>query len=123
MKKCTKCQQEKELTEFRFRTEQNRHATRCKSCDSISTKARFFNVTHEELVKFIESQGHVCSICGISEREALKTNKQTKHYGLYIDHCHRTSKLRGTLCHNCNLIIGHAKDNIGNLKKAIEYLT
>ena len=122
MKKCTKCQQEKELTEFRFRTEQNRHATRCKSCDSMYTKAHFFGVTFEELLLFIGQRNHVCSICGISEKDAKSQNKQTKHYGLYIDHCHSKGHLRGLLCHNCNLVIGHAKDNVETLHKAIKYL-
>ena len=122
MQVCTKCGQLKPLTDFRFRKEQNKRATRCKSCDSLWTKSHFFKITFEELLTFMDNHNHVCSICGISEEEARAQNKQTKHYGLYIDHCHNSGHLRGLLCHNCNLIIGHAKDSIKTLQKAIKYL-
>ncbi len=123
MQTCTKCKQSKPISDFRFRKDQNKPATRCKSCDSIWAKAHFFNVSFEELLKFMEDHNHICSICGISEEDAKNQNKQTKHYGLYIDHCHITGMLRGILCHNCNLVIGHAKDNIEILQKAVKYLT
>ena len=122
MQTCTKCKESKPLSEFRFRKDQNKNATRCKSCDSLWTKAHFFGVTFEELLLFMDQHNHICSICGISEKDAKSQNKQTKHYGLYIDHCHSNGHLRGLLCHNCNLIIGHAKDNIETLHKAIKYL-
>ena len=44
----------------------------------------------------------------------------TKHK--HIDHCHETGKVRGVLCSKCNLGLGHFKDNITNLEKAIDYL-
>lgn len=39
-----------------------------------------------------------------------------------IDHCHATGVVRGLLCHNCNVAIGHFKDSTENLLKAVEYL-
>ena len=54
----------------------------------------------------------LCAICG---------NPPTgrKHH---LDHCHGSGKLRGILCHNCNVGLGHFKDNVELLAKAIEYL-
>ncbi|WP_225102842.1 endonuclease domain-containing protein [Streptomyces sp. CoH27] len=39
-----------------------------------------------------------------------------------VDHCHRTSKVRGLLCRACNLGIGHFDDNLDVLRNAIVYL-
>ena len=50
-----------------------------------------------------------CEICGLTKR-------------IYLDHNHETGKFRGWLCINCNLILGHAKDNPELLIKLAEYL-
>ena len=41
---------------------------------------------------------------------------------LVIDHCHKTHKVRGLLCHICNTALGQLNDSIDLLKKSIEYL-
>lgn len=41
---------------------------------------------------------------------------------LYRDHCHKSGFFRGFICHNCNTILGHAKDNPVTLQEAINYL-
>jgi hypothetical protein len=41
---------------------------------------------------------------------------------MHIDHCHKTGKVRGRLCHWCNLAIGNMKDNPALLRKAANYL-
>lgn len=51
----------------------------------------------------------VCRICGSSKR-------------LHIDHDHTTGKVRGLLCHYCNIGIGMFKDKQELLEKAIQYL-
>lgn len=51
-----------------------------------------------------------CAICG------LRTKKMS------IDHNHKTSKYRAVLCHNCNVGLGHFKDNPALLVTAMEYL-
>lgn len=40
----------------------------------------------------------------------------------YIDHCHKTNKIRGLLCHQCNLALGHVGDSIEKLEGLILYL-
>ena len=39
-----------------------------------------------------------------------------------VDHCHRTKRIRGILCHRCNLGIGHFNDDPGVLRAAAKYL-
>lgn len=41
---------------------------------------------------------------------------------LCVDHNHKTGEIRGLLCGLCNSGIGHFKDKIKLLKKAIKYL-
>jgi len=41
---------------------------------------------------------------------------------LHVDHNHKTGKVRGLLCSNCNTALGSFKDNIGILQNAIKYL-
>lgn len=74
-----------------------------------------YNITDEEYEYRLSAQNNRCAICD-KHRSAFK---QT----LAVDHCHKTGKVRGILCSNCNLGIGNMKDNIEFLKKAIGYLT
>jgi hypothetical protein len=57
----------------------------------------------------------VCGICGTDE-------PQGRHGNFQIDHDHVTGEVRGVLCHNCNLMIGHAQDDPDILRAAIAYL-
>ena len=41
---------------------------------------------------------------------------------LHVDHCHKSGKVRGLLCTRCNKGLGHHKDDVEILKKAIKYL-
>ncbi len=43
--------------------------------------------------------------------------------GTDVDHCHRTGKIRGLLCHPCNLSLGHVEKDEGKwLKNALAYI-
>lgn len=66
------------------------------------------------LINLLIEQGRKCSIC---DKDLAEISKHT-----HWDHCHKTGKLRGILCHNCNVGIGHFKDNTASLERAIAYL-
>lgn len=40
----------------------------------------------------------------------------------FFDHCHQKGVFRGWLCHACNLVLGHVKDDPNHLRKLIAYL-
>ncbi|SRR5258708_5303474 len=61
-----------------------------------------------------ETQDHACAIC--------KGNEDVFLRGLFVDHDHMNGKIRGLLCVNCNALLAHAKDSVGILEAAIEYL-
>lgn len=63
---------------------------------------------HEAMLR--EQRG-VCAIC-----------EDDPETGLVVDHCHTSGKVRGLLCHSCNIMLGLAKDNINTLLSAIKYL-
>ncbi len=58
-------------------------------------------------------QDRSCAIC-------LKEFKD--HGSAHVDHNHNTNQVRGLLCRKCNLMLGHAEDDVSILEKAIEYL-
>jgi hypothetical protein len=72
-----------------------------------------YGITLEQRDVMLLSQGSACAICA--------TNDPGKK-GWVVDHCHKTEKVRGVLCHPCNLMLGMAKDNSATLAAAINYL-
>lgn len=44
------------------------------------------------------------------------------HRKMYYDHDHATGKFREYICHQCNIILGFAKDNTDVLMNCINYL-
>ena len=76
-----------------------------------------YNITPEEAVELFEKQNSSCAICNKLFPETLG-----KRGGPSIDHCHSTGKVRGILCTNCNIGLGHFKDDVELLQQAIQYL-
>ena len=60
-------------------------------------------------------QNYCCAICGLHSDEFKQR--------LSVDHDHSSKEVRGLLCQNCNLVVGHAKDNVWILERAIKYLS
>lgn len=80
---------------------------------------RYYNLSLEEYDKLLEAQNNLCAIC-------LGPQKGNHRWGtslyLTVDHCHKTGKIRGLLCTDCNHALGRFKENISILKNAIRYL-
>jgi hypothetical protein len=81
--------------------------------DRWSSRNYLYGVTKEFLIDLHEKQKGKCAICN----EEPKTVR-----GLHIDHCHKTGKVRGLLCHGCNVALGSFKEDVTLLNKAIEYI-
>lgn len=80
---------------------------------------RRYNITPEEYETKLASQDYKCALCG---KDANDNVRRGKVEPLYVDHCHKTNKLRDLLCHQCNSGLGQFKDNIESLLKAVDYL-
>ncbi len=88
-------------------------------CKNRELKRRF-KITIDDYYDLLEKQKGVCIICG--EKETALNHKTRKPRNLAVDHDHTTGKIRGLLCTNCNKGLGHFKDSIALLEKAIKYL-
>jgi hypothetical protein len=79
---------------------------------------RQYGLTPEDYDKLLEFQNHRCKICNGTE-----TNRSRRGFrALSVDHDHKTGKIRGLLCDNCNHMLGQAGDNPTILLRAIQYL-
>lgn len=82
---------------------------RQKELDRIRFKK--YGITGDEFRMILERQNLKCPIC---ERDIKKN--------LSVDHDHRTGKIRGLICNNCNLSIGNAGDSSDRLRAMAKYL-
>lgn len=78
-------------------------------------------LTEEDYHKILEEQGGCCPICStpLTATVGLGSSRAGKPH---IDHDHVTGKMRGLLCHLCNSLLGHARDNQTILLNARKYL-
>lgn len=76
-------------------------------------KLRKYGLTEESYAALWEKQGSACAICYLNKPMARNW---------HIDHCHSSGKVRGILCHHCNLMLGNARDSVETLTQGIKYL-
>lgn len=79
-----------------------------------------FGITGEQYAAMLKAQGGVCAICEEAERRPDRRTGEMK--ALAIDHDHKTGKVRGLLCADCNTAIGLLDDDPELLRAAIAYL-
>lgn len=75
-----------------------------------------YGMTVAEYEAMLSAQGNKCRIC------ALPFKARATVGGPEVDHDHATNRVRGLLCHHCNKLLGHAKDNPQILTNAAYYL-
>lgn len=115
MLKCTKCKQEKPKTSEFFplhNKKKNGLDSWCRACRSAYRKEIRVpeGILLEERRRAYEARATgICVICGDTG-------------SVVVDHDHKTGMVRGALCINCNLGIGHFKDNPELLEYAALYL-
>jgi len=97
--------------EFRRQYHQKNKARRNLNIKKCNLK-RKYNLTPEEVDAMLSGQSFSCLICH-GDLRILKR---------HIDHNHKTGKVRGILCSNCNKGIGMLGENTETLSRAISYL-
>lgn len=139
LKECSGCKQSKLLIDFYSKTRRALYpdgkagtSSRCRDCDKTARKRyaaknkaackasdrRYhlsrYGLTPEDYRIMLEKQAQSCLGCGTHQSELLRN--------LVVDHDHKTNKIRGLLCHQCNVALGLLRDNAGTLKRLINYL-
>jgi hypothetical protein len=117
------CKSNFEKNNFKSSSRKGKFHPRSKSLDYILNsleykRDRYLETKYGINLKYynflLNYQNNCCDICNI-HKDKLK-------YNLCVDHCHTTSKIRGLLCRKCNKALGHFKDSIDIIEKAICYL-
>jgi len=143
-KKCCKCGEIKPFSEF-HKNSRNKDGKcpRCKTCIRGQNSARnkyiwqkkksdpdferkrrdyVLNYNYGISLEFYEimlrDQNGICAICGA--KTAYPYFMKQKNF--FVDHDHKTGKVRGLLCYNCNKLLGMVKDDTELLEKHIKYL-
>lgn len=131
-KKCNKCLQTKSISNFaKHSGRKSGYIEQCKQCKreydrahrtpekNAQYKVSCYGITFAQYSAMVVSQNNKCAVC--HKEEAAKFRGK-KTMALAIDHCHKTGKVRGLLCSNCNTAMGKLKDNVATLESMIKYL-
>jgi len=86
-----------------------------KNRDRVSAQRmkRKYGITLEGFNAMLGAQSGSCAVCQIAPLPGKK---------LVVDHNHKTGKIRGLLCYQCNSAVGLCKDNPSILRRAAQYL-
>lgn len=116
IKRCRTCNLDKPHSDFgKHKDRKLGLADSCKLCRNQKAVLERHNITQAEKQSMLKAQDFKCAICQIHQNK-LKIN-------LAVDHCHKTGKIRGLLCSDCNLGLGKFEDNPETIASAIKYLT
>lgn len=122
-KACLRCNKEQRLDSFGWSGYIKKDGTKslcsyCRTCQNELRVQRKYGVDYQKYLEMLNKQDGCCANPGCKTKEPGAPGRTR----FYIDHCHKTNKIRGLLCHQCNLALGHVADDIKKLEGLIEYL-
>lgn len=77
-----------------------------------------YKITQADYDRMVAEQDNKCAICGGPPLPVGKSKEPV----FCIDHCHETGVVRALLCTNCNLMIGHAQEDVSRLLAGANYV-
>lgn len=82
---------------------------------------RRHDMTLDQYHSMLEKQDFSCAIC----RKAFwfGIGLSSRQRSAHLDHCHDTNRVRGLLCANCNVGIGHLQESPELFERAAAYVT
>jgi DNA-directed RNA polymerase subunit RPC12/RpoP len=99
-----------EVNGGRSKEESREYYLQNKSKYSAYARKRLYGLTQEEFEIMLTKQEHKCAVCKATLDKP------------FVDHNHKTKKVRELLCKYCNSFIGLAKESSEILLSAIQYL-
>ena len=126
---CNGCQQERLLTEFPPGPAAYGRCSKCRRCKlnkvkeyqrknplvTLAHRLRRFGLTVPHYDELNLQQEGKCAICA----QPFSSSRARR---LSVDHDHKTGKVRGLLCFNCNTGLGKLQDSADILRRAAAYL-
>lgn len=76
---------------------------------------RRYNLDEESAYILAEKVAYKCDCCGFTYDDNCKRK-------LHIDHCHKTGRVRGILCHSCNISLGLLNESITRVNLLLNYI-
>lgn len=126
-KTCSKCRESLSTNEVcKNRTKADGLHTECRACAKAYQRTRkqrspdyyrekkwlqLYGLSSEAFKSLEAGQNGACAVC-------RRPNGRT----LCVDHCHKTGKIRGLLCDNCNRAIGLFVDDPTLMRQAAVYV-
>jgi|KBSSwiStaDraftv2_1062776.scaffolds.fasta_scaffold202817_2 hypothetical protein len=87
--------------------------------NAIRRKSQY-GVTDAQYQEIFKLQDGKCAICGF---QFPGQNTGDRTLSPHVDHCHKSGKVRGLLCNDCNRGLGAFKDSQAFLEAASYYLS
>ena len=114
-KNCSKCKQEKHVTDFYIRSDTNTYRAECKDCHKERELIKKYGVCFTWYANKLEEQDNSCAICNkhVVSKHADK---------MCVDHNHKTNEVRGILCSNCNTALGLLKEDKETINNLLNYI-
>lgn len=78
-----------------------------------------YGISLDEYQQLLETQNHKCAACKNPDTSVTHMG-QTKP--LSVDHDHVTGKVRGLLCHKCNIALGLLNDDKERIMALANYI-
>jgi hypothetical protein len=99
LRTCCDCKVQKPVSEFYKADAKGRGLSSiCKSCDLSRRRENQYGISTPQWEEMFDRQGRVCAICSTATPGGQ---------GWHTDHDHTLGPVRGILCTNCNLKLGH----------------
>ena len=100
---------EKYHNDAEYRRKQRLSTKLYRQNNKLKILSRRYNISIKNIQFCLDRAKGKCEIC-----------KEKKK--LVLDHSHRTNKIRGMLCRECNMVLGRLGDSIENITKFLNYL-
>lgn len=123
-RQCIQCVKDWHATHYKKRKKEHKEqGTRWRKANpdkqyifELRCRLKKHGIQLEHYYKMLAAQDNKCAVC----KSIDPKRKNAK--GFFIDHDHKTGRVRGLLCHRCNLAAGWMEDNLSIIDDLKQYL-
>jgi hypothetical protein len=104
----------RECVNAEYKRHRAAHPERFRRYERTQNLKRKYGITIKQFEAMLAAQGGTCAVCA-----GPPLGKGNQYH---VDHDHRTGRIRGILCHKCNVALGLVSDSPLHLRALIAYL-